>query len=120
MDEEKSLDKWRFELKANKRVWPVFYQHMLGKPVTSFQRLYRLLSLYGDWALFEGIIDSSQRDLEGDALPYVTKVVATKWKTQQQQEDEDNEYVKSLKAAKEVSRKRNNVLARRIKKRGAK
>lgn len=111
----KSLDRWRFELKSiGKKHWLSFYESMLGSQCSSPARLYRLLNLYGDWMVFDAIIDSSQRTLTGDPLGYITKVTHEKWKSSQQEADADARYLFEIERAKEESLRRNQALEKKL------
>ncbi len=113
---EKSLDRWRFEIKSiGKKHWLVFYNEMLGQPCSSPMRFYRAINLYGELLVMEAIIDSSNQDLQGDVLNYVIKVASNKWKAIQQQEDASTEYIESINAAKASTLQRNKQLAGKLK-----
>lgn len=113
---EKSLDRWRFEIKSiGKKHWLAFYAEMLGQACSSPMRLYRAINLYGELIVMEAIIDSSTQDLTGDKIAYVNKVAANKWKTIQQQADASSEYVESINAAKASTLLRNKLLAAKLK-----
>jgi len=113
----KSLDEWSILIKDSKVNWLAFYAEMLGTRASSIPRLYRAANLYGFFPLFEAIIDSSQRGLTGDPLAYVLKVAANKWREEQEQRNEQADYKNALEQAKEASRKTNQDLAKRIKRR---
>lgn len=118
MEEQKpqTLDKWRLDLRRLGRGhWRVFYEHFMGTPLSSPMRLGRALNLYGDWPVFEAIIDSSQRELSGDPLNYIVKVAHEKWKISQQQEDDDIYYADAIEQSKKASAKANKDLERRLK-----
>lgn len=116
---EKSLDKWLFDIRSlGKRVWLTFYEEMLGQTCSSPQRLYRAINLYGDLIVMEAIVDSSIQSLQGDVINYVLKVAANKWKTSQQQETENYEYLASIEQAKASTIQRNKQLAGKLKRRG--
>lgn len=116
MEQTKSLDRWRFEIKSlGKKVWLTFYQEFLGQPCSSPMRLYRAINLYGDLIVMEAIVDSSTQALTGDPLGYVTKVASNKWKAIQQQEDENSEYSESINAAKAATLLHNKQLAAKLK-----
>jgi hypothetical protein len=95
----------------------VFYEHFLGQPLSSTQKLGRALNLYGDWPVFEAIISSAQRDLTGDPLNYVLKVAHENWKVSQQQEDDDARYTDAVEQSKKATAKINKALERRASKR---
>lgn len=114
---DKSLDRWRFELKSGGRgVWIQFYKSMMGVNVSDYTRFYRALDSYGDWPLFEGILASSEKSLTGDPLPYVLKVTYEKWKVQQQERDLDTDYLESIKRAREITHNQNKALLNKLKK----
>jgi len=116
-DEEKSLSSWRLDLQRyGKKHWLVFYKALLALPVSNNARFYKALNMYGDWAMFESIIATSQVQIKDDPLNYVVKVAANKWKEAQLAEEEEVEYLQELKAAIEETRKRNEELAKKLKK----
>lgn len=111
----KSLSRWRFDLqRGDKKTWLAFYNDLLGKPVSSFPRFYRALKNYGDWPLFEAIVESSDRDLNGDPLSYVIAVAKNKWKESEQESDLDQGYISEIDEAKERSKKQNEELAKKL------
>jgi hypothetical protein len=114
--EEKSLDQWRVELRLyGKRYWLKLYEAFMGQPVSNSTRLYRCVNLYGELIVLDAIVDSSNRDLNGDKLNYVAKVASLKWKEAQREQDSESEYVESINRAKERSRLQNNQLQKKIK-----
>lgn len=118
---QKSLDRWRHELKLyGKKHWLRFYEEFLGTGVSNISRFYRALNLYDEWPVFEAILDSSMRKLEGDPLNYVIKVAHEKWKTSQQQEDADADYTDAIKKSQEASRKANENLAKKLRRKSGK
>src|SRR5688500_13046473 len=91
-EETKSLSAWRIEIqKIGKKHYLSFYQGMMGSAVSSPPRLYKAINLYGDWAVFEAILASSNMELVGDPLNYVLKVAHSKWKQMQQDEEEETQ-----------------------------
>lgn len=115
---DKSLDDWRSDIKKDKRNWVAFYRELMGVPPSNVPRLYRTLNLYGEWPLFDAIIESSSRSLTGDPLNYVLKVAGNKWREEQQQNDVDDEYALGVEKAKEASRAYVDNLAKKIKRKG--
>jgi len=113
----KSLEDWSALIRQSKVNWLAFYNEMLGVRASSIPRLYRAANLYGFFPLFEAIVDSATRGLTGDPLPYVLKVAANKWREEQEQKNEASDYANALEQAKEASRKANQDLAKRIKRR---
>ncbi len=115
MNESKSLDRWRFELQSiGKKHWLTFYKDMLGVNASSVPRLYKALNLYGDWALFEAIISSSDKDLNGDPLNYVIAVTKNIWKEKQEEQDREDEYSAKIREAKEKSEEANKALEEKL------
>jgi len=115
MEQTKSLDRWRFEIKSiGKKHWLVFYEAMLGQKCSNPMRLYRAINLYGELVVMEAIIDSSNQDLNGDVINYVVKVASNKWKTGQLQDDADAEYEAAINAAKKATLDRNKSLASKL------
>lgn len=88
----------------------------MGKPVSSIPRLYKALNLYGEWALFEAIVDSAEQDLNGDPLNYVLAVTRNKWKKMQEDQDAEDEYTKEIEEAKRISKEKNDELAKKLRK----
>lgn len=114
--EEKSLDRWRFEIKSiGKKHWLTFYEHFMGYPCSNPMRFYRAINLYGELIVLEAVLDSSMQDLNGDGLSYVLKVASNKWKTNQQQNDADSEYEAAINAAKKATILRNKSLESKLK-----
>lgn len=113
--QQKSLDRWRFELRTmGKKHWLFFYSQMMNSQCSNAPRFYRALNLYGDWPVFEAIVESSSRELGSDPLAYVLKVAYEKWKAAQQQNDSESEYIESIERAKKVTLQRNEELARKL------
>lgn len=92
------------------------YSNFLGTSVSNIPRFYKALKLYGDYPMFEAIVACSDQDIKGDPLNYVLAVTKSKWKEAQQAEDEEVEYLQQLKAAIEETRKRNEELEKKLKK----
>lgn len=120
-EEVKSLSDWRVEIhRYGKNHWLKFYASLLGSTVSSPPRFFRGLSLYGEWALFEAIVATSNATLTGDPLAYVLKVASIKWKEAQQDEEEETLYLEEIEQAKKESQKQNDTLAKKLKKAGKK
>lgn len=119
MEEEiKPLERWHFELKSiGKRHWAAFYESFLGVQPSNFPRFYRTLALYGYWPLFEAIIESSDKKLEGDPLNYVVVVAKNKFKESQKESDSKDEYAATIQESKKNTSAANKDLERRIKQR---
>jgi len=119
MEEVKSLDRWHHELRSlGKSHWVTFYDAFLGTSPSNLPRFYRAINLYGHWPMFEAIVESSDRSLEGDALGYVITVAKNKFKESQTETDAASEYVKSVEESKKNTRTANKVLEKRIRERG--
>jgi hypothetical protein len=115
-EEPKSLERWHFELKSiGKKHWVTFYESFLGVSPSNIPRLFKTLSLYGYWPLFEAIVESADKPLEGDKLNYVVVVAKNKFKEQQEELDNTDEYAQSIEESKESTRSANQVLERKIK-----
>ncbi len=113
--EEKTLSRWRFELKSlPKKHWNVFYTHFLGVQISSFQKFYRALKLYGDMAVFEAVIAAARQSIEGDPLNYVLKITHSLWKEEQLELDKESDDQKRAEAAIEITRKKNKELAKKL------
>ncbi len=121
MEEVKPLSRWHFELKSiGKKHWVVFYETFLGMRPSNIPRLYKALNLYGYWPMFEAIVESSDRNLEGDALNYVIAVAKNKFKESQEEIDAESEYAHSIEESKKNTRTANQILEKRIRERGRK
>ena len=117
MQEPKSLDQWRREIRVvGKKHWGTFYESFVGVPISNYPRFYRALNMYGEWAILEAIVASSNQELTGDPLNYVIKVAHSKWKEDQLIKDESTEYEDKIKEAVDNSRKHNEDLAKKLKK----
>jgi nitrogen regulatory protein PII-like uncharacterized protein len=114
-EETKSLSAWRLDLKRyGKSHWLKFYENFLGSPVSNKARFYRAISLYGEWAVFEAVIATSEADITGDPLNYFYKVASNKWKEAQKDEDEEADYVAQIEEAKKISQQKNEELAKKL------
>jgi hypothetical protein len=115
-DEVKSLSSWRLDLQRyGRKHWLVFYKALLASPVSSIPRFYKLINLYGEWAVFEAIVATSSANITGDPLPYVSKVASSKWKEAQQDEEAESAYNKEIEEAKKISQQKNDELAKKLK-----
>lgn len=115
--EEKSLSRWRFELKSlPKKHWNVFYAHFLGVQISSFQKFYRALKLYGDMAVFEAVLAAARQSIEGDPLNYVLKITHSLWKEEQLALDKELDDQKRAEEAVDITKKRNKELAKKLSK----
>jgi len=82
---DKSLDRWRFEIKKyGKKHWGIFYASLLSSPISNNGRFFKALNLYGEWPLFEAIVATSNATIKGDPLSYVLAVAHAKWKEEQE------------------------------------
>lgn len=113
--EDQSLTRWKLDIQANKQAWLGFYRFFLGSRVSSYPRFWKAVNMYGFYPMFEAIVESSNRSLEGDPLNYVLRVASNKWKEAQLQQDESYGYKESIDRAKEISHKKNLELAKRVK-----
>lgn len=111
----KTLDEWASSITQSKSKWLAFYAEMLGTPVSSIPKFYRAVNLYGFFPVFEAIVDSSTRELNGDPLAYVVKVSANKWREEQESRNEENTYANAIEQSKKASDKANKDLERRLK-----
>jgi hypothetical protein len=117
MEQSKSLSRWRFDLqRGGKKAWAGFYQDFLGAQPSSYPRFYKAINNYGFWPMFDAIVESSDRELNGDPLNYVLKVAANKWKESEQEDENTEGYISDIEKAKEVNRQANDRLAEKIKK----
>lgn len=116
-EQPKTLDDWVLAVKESKKNWLVFYEETLGTRVSSIPRFYRAINLYGLFPMFEAVVDSATRDLNGDPLNYVLKVCANKWREEQEARNEQTDYADALEQSKKASQQANKDLARRISKR---
>lgn len=117
MQEPKSLDQWRHEIRVvGKKHWGTFYETFIGVPISNYPRFYRSLNMYGEWAILEAIVAASNQTLTGDPLAYVLKIAHSKWKEDQLVKDEYNQYEDRIKEAIEKSQRRNEELAKKLKK----
>jgi len=95
--EQKSLERWRFELKKfGRKHWYVFYEALLGFPVSNFGRFNKAVTLYGEWPIFEAIVATSSASVTGDPIGYVIKVAQSKWKEEQKEIDAADEYQQDI------------------------
>jgi hypothetical protein len=116
LEETTSLTKWRLLIRQyGSKQWVRFYQEFLGVAPSSYPRFYRAIKLYGDWPVFEAIVEASGRELTGDPLAYVLKVANSKWREEASEQDSESEYVESINRAKERSRLQNAQLQKKIK-----
>jgi hypothetical protein len=116
-EQGKSLAAWRLELRKNPRShWLIFYDTLMGTGVSNPIKFYRALNNYGDWAMFEAIIASSDQTLTGDPLPYVLKVCSSKWKEQMQDEEAEEDYNRQIEEAQKATAKQNKALEKKLKK----
>lgn len=116
----KSLDEWASSIHESKSNWLGFYAEMLGTRVSSIPRFYRAVNLYGFFPVFEAIVDSSTRELNGDPLAYVVKVSANKWREGQESRNEEIQYTNAIEQSKKASREANKDLEKRVSKRKGK
>ena len=114
---EKSLSTWRLELKRyGKSHWLKFYEANTGFPVSDYAAFYKALNNYGEWAMLEAIIATGEQALEGNPFRYCMKIAYNKWKEAQQEEDIESDYAAEIEKAKEVSKRTNLALEKRLEK----
>jgi hypothetical protein len=116
--ENNSLDRWLFEIRANNKVWKAFFEKYIGRRLSSYPKLMKLVDMYGDVIVLQAIADTSGRTLDArDPLNYISTVASAKWKSEQQQKDAEKQYNESIELAKKITREKNQDLARLIKER---
>jgi len=116
-EEEKSLAQWRHEIKViGKKHYLRLYEVKIGKRVSNIARFFKAINDYGEWSVFESIIDCSDRYITGDPLNYVLTVAQNKWKEEQMEMDDDDKYLSSIQLAKDLSTQKNTNLANKLKK----
>lgn len=119
MTEEKSLDKWRLELRTiGKKHWANLWESFLGVRPTSLPRLYKAVNNYGELIVLEAIVEASNRELTGDPFNYVMKIASNKWREAQLEQDSQDEYLKSIDEAKKRSRAKNAALEKKLRGKG--
>lgn len=115
--EEKSLTRWRFELKSlPKKHWNVFYTHFLGVQISSYQKFYRALKLYGEMPMFEAVLAAARQSIEGDPLNYVLKITHSLWREEQLEIDKASDEEKRAVEAAAITKKQNQLLAKKLSK----
>jgi hypothetical protein len=115
--EEKSLDRWSFEIRTiGKKHWGRFYENFLGSAPSNMPRFYKAVNNYGMVRMMEAIVEASNRNLTGDPLNYVLKVASEKWKESERENEKDSDYADTINRAKEISLRKNEALAKRIRK----
>lgn len=117
MSSSKSLEQWRLELlRYGTRHWGTFYKEFVGVPPSNFPRFNKTLSLYGDWAMFEAILATSNQNVTGDPLNYVLKTAHNIWKENQKEMEYAVGQEALIKQAIETSHERNMKLAKKLEK----
>jgi hypothetical protein len=112
---EKSLAQWRHEIRVvGKKHYLKFYEVKLGQRVSNYARFYKAMSDYGEWAVFDAIVDCADRYITGDPLNYLLSVVRNKWKEQQLEIDQSNQYLSELAKSKEITSVKNAELASKL------
>lgn len=116
-EEVKSLSAWRLDIKRfGHKGYLSMYKTFLGSPVSNIPRFYRAIKLYGDFAIFDAIVDSSEQSISGDPLNYVIVVAKNKWKETQKDEEEEQGYLADIEKAKKETEKSNKELQKKLKK----
>lgn len=113
-EQPKSLDTWAADINKSRSNWPAFYNEMLGVRVSSIPRLFRAVNLYGFYPVFEAIVETSARSIQGDPINYVLKVASNKWREENESKSEEASYADSVKQSQASSIKANTQLEKRI------
>ena len=114
-DRVKSLTAWRLDIRRyGKKSWLAMYKAFMGQPVSNIPRFYKAVNLYGDEAMLDAIIDSSDQNVKGDPLNYVLAVARNKWKEAEKEIEELESYLSDIIKAKELTEKKNRELAEKL------
>jgi hypothetical protein len=117
MIEGKSLEQWRLELRRlGKAHWGVFYKEFVGTPLSNYPRFYKALNQYGDWAMFEAILSTSNQRVIGDPISYVIKTAHNIWKENQLELEAAEDERAKVEEAFEHSHAKNLALAKKLEK----
>lgn len=117
--DDKSLAQWRYELRTlGRKHWNTFYKHFLDTDISNYARFFRALKLYDGMYIFEAVLETSKQELTADPLGYVLKVAHELWKRDQLEYERSADYEQEIKEAILQSHKKNEGLAKRLKKIG--
>lgn len=110
------LDKWLDDIKRNGEAgWIRYYKDLLHRPISSPNRFWQALEQYGEFAMFEAVVLSSTRKIDGDPLAYVLSVAHRKWKEDTELDAQGQRYQRQLERSRESTAERNAELAQKLK-----
>lgn len=112
---EGSEDRWLAEIATGRAGWIRFYKELLHRPLSIPHKFWTALEVYGTRAMYEAVIATAIRRIDGDPLNYVISVGRSMWKEQQDQAILARRYYRDVELAKASTAKESDRLADKIK-----
>jgi hypothetical protein len=112
---DSKLEKWLDDINLNGRAgWIRFYKELMNRPLSSPEQFWNALEQYGDFPVFEAVILSSRKKIDGDPLPYILSVAHRKWRESIESDATREKYARDLEHSKESTAERNADLAHKL------
>lgn len=96
--------------------WLQFYKSMLGVPLSKPDKFFQLVENLGHMVMFEAVVSTSTRSLEGDPFSYVMAVAVAKANDQIEAMVAADRYALNIAKAKQRTELQNEELENRIQK----
>lgn len=110
------FDRWIEEVKKSRGGWVTVYTEALHTTISDPERFFKALDIYGPDLMFEAIIVSSAKKIEGDPLAYLIAVAHGKMLDRTEETFDDVEYQLRLERTKLATELHNQEMAEKIRK----
>jgi hypothetical protein len=94
--------------------WGEMYKKHLTLSISDPDRFKKALEIYGTAPVYEAIVSSSLRKIEGDPINYVLAVAHANWKKDREMEEESVRYQMRIDMAKDYTREQGASLSNKI------
>lgn len=109
---DSSEDRWLADIPANGRAaWIRLYKELLKQPISDPERFWRALEVYGLRPMYEAIISTSIRHLDGDPLNYMLAVARTFWRKELEETVTVDKYDRDMKEQRRLTLEKSQQLA---------
>lgn len=109
------LDDWYNEILADGKIgWLGVYHKALNQPISNPVRFFEAVDQYGDFPMFEAIIATASKSIDGDPLNYVLAVANNKWIEEVKSRKAEEAYKRGLERTKRQSYEKSMELADKI------
>lgn len=114
MADKPLLEVWWDRIQEDKYQWLGFYHEFLKSSISNTSRFFEAVEKYGDFPVFEAVIATSQRPIDGDPLNYLLAVAYNKAMENIQNKKDEESYRRGLERTKRQSYEKSLELADKI------